>query len=108
MLYFDHYQEIIARMNCDIDCTADVLKAIAHPTRLKILCTLNLCELQVQTLVEKTGTTQSNISQHLALLKERKILVTRRDANRIFYRIRDPQLVQLIQLMRDIYCQQAA
>lgn len=95
-------------MNCNIDCTADVLKAIAHPTRLKILCTLNLQELQVQTLVEKTGTTQSNISQHLALLKERKILVTRRDANRIFYRIRDPQLVELIMLMRDIYCHKAA
>ena len=95
-------------MNCNIDCTAEVLKAIAHPTRLKILCTLNLSELQVQTLVEKTGTTQSNISQHLALMKECKILVTRRDANRIFYRIRDPQLVQLIQLMRDIYCPEAA
>ena len=94
-------------MNCDIECTADVLKAIAHPTRLKILCTLNLTELQVQTLVEKTGTTQSNISQHLALMKERKILTTRRDANRIFYRIRDPQLVELIMLMREIYCQQA-
>ena len=95
-------------MNCNIDCTADVLKAIAHPTRLKILCTLNLQELQVQTLVEKTGTTQSNISQHLALLKERKVLVTRREANRIYYRIRDPQLVELIQLMRDIYCPKAA
>ena len=95
-------------MNCNIDCTADVLKAIAHPTRLRILCTLNLQELQVQTLVEKTGTTQSNISQHLALMKERKILLTRRDANRIFYRIRDPQLIELIQLMRDIYCPRAA
>ena len=92
-------------MNDNVDCTADVLKAIAHPTRLRILCTLNLQELKVQTLMEKTGTTQSNISQHLALLKERHILVTRRDANRIFYRIRDPQLVQLIQLMRDIYCE---
>ena len=61
----------------------------------------------MQTLVEKTGTTQSNISQHLALMKERKILTTRRDANRIFYRIRDPQLVELIMLMREIYCQQA-
>jgi DNA-binding transcriptional ArsR family regulator len=101
-------QEVCDVMNCNIDCTAEVLKAIAHPTRLKILCTLNLQELQVQTLVEKTGTTQSNISQHLALLKECKILVTRRDANRIFYRIRDPQLVELIRLMRDIYCPEAA
>lgn len=95
-------------MNCNIDCTADVLKAIAHPTRLRILCTLNLQELQVQTLVEKTGTSQSNISQHLALLKDRHVLVTRRAANRIFYRIRDPQLVELIQLMQDIYCRKAA
>lgn len=91
-------------MKCDIDCTAEVLKAIAHPTRLRILCTLNTQELQVQTLVEKTGTTQSNISQHLALMKECRILTTRREANRIFYRIRDQKLLELIMLMRDIYC----
>lgn len=104
MRRFAHARKVHDPMNCNIDCTAEILKAIAHPTRLRILCTLNLQELQVQTLVEKTGTTQSNISQHLALMKECKILVTRRDANRIFYRIRDPQLVELIQLMRDIYC----
>ncbi|MEJ2360727.1 MAG: metalloregulator ArsR/SmtB family transcription factor [Gammaproteobacteria bacterium] len=95
-------------MNDEIDCTAEVLKAIAHPTRLKILCTLNLQELQVGTLVDKTGTTQSNISQHLSLMKECKILITRREANRIYYRIRDPKLVELILLMREIYCKKAA
>lgn len=95
-------------MNCDIECTAEVLKAMAHPTRLRILCTLNLQELQVQALVDKTGTTQSNISQHLALMKECRILLTRREANRIFYRIRDPKLVELIMLMREIYCNKVA
>lgn len=95
-------------MNCDIDCTAEVLKAIAHPVRLKLLCALNTQELPVQALVEKTGTTQSNISQHLGMLKERGILSSRRDMNRIFYRIRDTQLLQLITLLRDIYCQKAA
>jgi len=95
-------------MNCQIECTADVLKAIAHPTRLKILCTLNLQEMQVQSLVEEAGTSQSNISQHLALMKDCKILITRRVANRIYYRIRDPRLLELILLMRDIYCQQTA
>jgi DNA-binding transcriptional ArsR family regulator len=100
--------EMLVPMNCNVDCTADVLKAIAHPTRLRILCTLNLQEMPVQTLVEKTGATQSNLSQHLSLLKDRKILVTRRDANRIFYRIRNTQLLELIQLMRDIYCREAA
>lgn len=95
-------------MNDEIECTAEILKAIAHPTRLRILCTLNLQELQVGTLVDKTGTTQSNISQHLALMKECRILITRREANRIYYRIRDPKLVELIMLMREIYCNQAA
>ena len=95
-------------MNCDIDCTAEILKAIAHPTRLKILCALNTRELCVQVLVAETGTTQSNISQHLALLKERGILAARRDANRIYYRVRDAQLLQLISMMRDIYCHKAA
>jgi len=95
-------------MNCHIECTAEVLKAIAHPTRLKILCTLNLQEMQVQSLVEEAGTSQSNISQHLALMKDCKILLTRRVANRIYYRVRDPRLIELILLMRDIYCRQTA
>jgi len=95
-------------MNCDIDCTAEVLKAIAHPVRLKLLCALNSQELPVQTIVEKTGTSQSNISQHLSLLKERGILSSRRDVNRVFYRIRDTQLLQLITLLKNIYCNKAA
>jgi DNA-binding transcriptional ArsR family regulator len=95
-------------MECNIDCTADVLKAIAHPTRLKLLCALNSRELSVQTLVEETGTTQSNISQHLSVLKERGIVTSRRDTTRIYYRIRDKELLQLITLMRDIYCHKAA
>ena len=95
-------------MKCDIDCTAEVLKAIAHPVRLRLLCALNTQELPVQSLVEKTGTTQSNISQHLSVLKERGIVTSRRDMNRIYYRIRDEQLLQLITLMRDLYCNKAA
>lgn len=95
-------------MNCDVDCTAEILKAIAHPTRLKILCILNSRELSVQVLVAETGTTQSNISQHLGVLKGRGILAARRDANRIYYRVRDAQLLQLISVMRDIYCIKAA
>lgn len=95
-------------MECNIDCTADVLKAIAHPTRLKLLCALNSRELSVQTLVEETGTTQSNISQHLSVLKERGIVTSRRDTTRVYYRIRDKELLQLITLMRDIYCNKAA
>ncbi|KPK39583.1 MAG: ArsR family transcriptional regulator [Gammaproteobacteria bacterium SG8_47] len=95
-------------MQCDVNCTAKVLKAIAHPLRLKLLCRLRDQELTVQELVSQSGASQSNVSQHLALLRHKGIVSTRRDASRIYYRIGDPKLLALIMMMQDIYCQKAA
>jgi len=72
--------------------------------RWKILCTLGEKELSVGEIVAKTGTSQSNISQHLEQLRNKNILVARKDANRIFYRIRNPQLLTLIGTMRKVLC----
>jgi len=47
------------------------MRAIAHPLRLKILCVLGEHELSVQDIVEAVGTSQSNVSQHLAILREK-------------------------------------
>ena len=91
-------------MNCNVACTANKLKVIAHPMRLKILCHLSTQELTVQEIVVKAGSTQSNISQHLGQMRKKGILLSRRDANRVFYRIADPQLIGIIEQMRDIYC----
>lgn len=84
--------------------TANALKAMAHPLRWKILCTLGDTELSVGEIVEKTGTSQSNISQHLEQLRNKNILVSRKEANRIFYRIRNNQLLDLIGTMRTVLC----
>lgn len=84
--------------------TANALKAMAHPLRWKILCSLGVQELSVGEIVARTGTTQSNISQHLEQLRNKNIVVSRKDANRIFYRIRNPQLLELIGIMRDVLC----
>jgi DNA-binding transcriptional ArsR family regulator len=84
--------------------TANALKAMAHPLRWKILCSLGDRELSVGEIVERTGTSQSNISQHLEQLRNKNIVVARKDANRIFYRIRNPQLLELIGIMRDVLC----
>ena len=67
------------------------IKAIAHPLRLKILCLLGDNEINVQDIVKDIGTTQSNISQHLAILRDKGVLATRKDANRVYYRIGDPR-----------------
>jgi ArsR family transcriptional regulator len=88
----------------DIDRASRSLKAMSHPLRLKILCTLGGEEVSVQDIVEQVGTSQSNISQHLAILRDKGILTSRKDANRVFYRVSDSRTLQLIGMMRQVFC----
>jgi ArsR family transcriptional regulator len=87
-----------------IDTEARAMKAIAHPLRLKILCVLGEGEVCVQDIVDVVGTSQSNISQHLAILRDKGVLQTRKDANRVYYRVGDQRTLQLIVLMREVFC----
>lgn len=88
----------------DIDRASRSLKAMSHPLRLKILCTLGDQEVSVQDIVEQVGTSQSNISQHLAILRDKGILTSRKDANRVFYRVSDNRTLRLIGMMREVFC----
>lgn len=88
----------------DIERAAKAIKAIAHPLRLKVLCLLGDKELSVQDIVECCGTSQSNISQHLAILRDKGVLSTRKEANFVFYRIHDPRTLKLVELMREVFC----
>jgi len=91
----------------DIERAAFALKAMSHPLRLKILCAVGEQELAVQDIVDCVGTTQSNVSQHLAKLRDKDILDSRRDANRIFYRVKDERTLRLVEMMRDVFCSNA-
>lgn len=89
----------------DIFNASHALKAMAHPLRLKILCILGgVGEVSVQEIVEQVGTSQSNISQHLSILREKGILASRKDANKVFYRVADPKILQLVGAMRTAFC----
>ena len=88
----------------DIERASRALKAMSHPLRLKILCTLGDREVSVQDIVETVGTSQSNISQHLAILRDKGILASRKDANRVYYRVGDSRTLRLICMMRDVFC----
>ncbi|MDZ4201688.1 MAG: metalloregulator ArsR/SmtB family transcription factor [Gallionella sp.] len=88
----------------DIQQAAEAMKAIAHPLRLKILCVLGDQEVSVQDIVDQVGTSQSNISQHLAILREKNVLATRKDANRVYYRISDLRTLKLVGMMREVFC----
>jgi DNA-binding transcriptional ArsR family regulator len=87
-----------------IEQASRAMKAMSHPLRLKILCVLGDQEVSVQDIVNNVGTSQSNISQHLAILRDKGVLRTRKDANRVYYRVGDPRTLKLISMMRDVFC----
>jgi len=88
----------------DIERASRSLKAMSHPLRLKILCTLGENEVSVHDIVNQVGSSQSNISQHLAILRDKGILDARKEANRVFYRVADSRTLQLIGMMRQVFC----
>jgi len=100
----DMTSDLLITREEDINRASRSLKAMSHPLRLKILCTLGDTEVSVQDIVEHVGTSQSNISQHLAILRDKGILTSRKDANRVYYRVGDPRTLRLISMMREVFC----
>ena len=88
----------------DVETASRSLKAMSHPLRLMILCKLGEDEFSVQDIVDNVGTSQSNISQHLAILRDKGILSARKDANKVFYKVSDFKTLKLIDMMREVFC----
>tara|TARA_X000001036_G_scaffold396330_1_gene397838 strand:- start:290 stop:631 length:342 start_codon:yes stop_codon:yes gene_type:complete len=88
----------------DVETASRSLKAMSHPLRLMILCKLGEGEFSVQDIVDNVGTSQSNISQHLAILRDKGILSARKDANKVFYKVTDFKTLKLIDMMREVFC----
>jgi ArsR family transcriptional regulator len=87
-----------------LDRAARCLKVLAHPIRLMIIHLLGAGELSVQELEKAVGISQSSVSQHLGLLRDKEILESRRVAQQVFYRLRDPRLLQLTEITRELFC----
>ncbi len=88
----------------NIEQAAVAMQAMSHPMRIKILCLLSSGELIVQEIVDAVGTTQSNISQHLGILKACGIINSRRDGTKMYYAIGDARILKMITLTREIFC----
>jgi DNA-binding transcriptional ArsR family regulator len=82
---------------------ADIFQALAHPTRIAILEYLGDGELSAGALIEKLAMEQANVSQHLAVLRSKQLVVNRKVGNQVFYSVRDPILIQVLQLMRTYF-----
>jgi ArsR family transcriptional regulator len=80
------------------------MQAMSHPLRIKVLCLLSSGEISVQEIVEAVGTTQGNVSQHLAILKASGMVASRSEGKKMLYRIEDPRIIKLISLTREMFC----
>lgn len=85
---------------------ADFFQALAHPTRIAILDLLREGEFTVNEFVERLELEQANLSQHLAVLRSRQIVVTRKAGNQVVYSVRDPLLWKMLDLMRRYFQKQ--
>ena len=81
-----------------------VLSSLGHPTRLLIVCLLLERERFVNELLDEIGSTKGNISQHLRVLENQGHVISRKDANRVYYRISDPKLTKLLKTLQTLYC----
>jgi len=81
---------------------AAVLKALAHPIRLAIVQFLSSDERCVCDIVAHVGTSQSNVSKHLAVMKQAGILADRKEGLSVYYRLNMPCTLNFFQCVRDI------
>lgn len=87
---------------------AQVCKAIADPKRLLIINELRDRELSVGDLCEALDLTQSNASQHLAVLRDRRVVTTRRSGTSVFYRLNGTKVLQAVDLLRQFLAEEVA
>ena len=88
------------------DLQAEISKTIAHPLRIAILHILKDGEKTVNELVDIIGASQSNISQHLALMRQRQIVKTRKSGSSVYYRVANPKISQACNTMREVLMEQ--
>lgn len=85
---------------------AEIFQALSHPTRIAIIDLLRKGELPVSDFAEQLELEQANLSQHLAVLRARQIVVPRKAGNQVFYTVRDPLIWKMFDLMRRYFQKQ--
>ncbi len=110
MLEYSNTQEVtMPKSNFDMtiyELQAEISKTLAHPIRLAILHTLKDGERTVNDLTETLGASQSNISQHLALLRKAQIVQTRKAGATVYYRLSSPKISQACNMVREVLLEQ--
>ena len=85
---------------------ANMCKVFSNPTRLAILNTLREEEISVSALAERLNVSIGNLSQHLNMMKQRRVLASRKDGNNVYYRLANPKMLKAFDLIRKILFEQ--
>ncbi len=85
---------------------AEMCQVFSHPKRLEAINVLREGEMTVTELSQKLGLTVGNLSQHLSMMKDRHILLSRKEGNQVYYRIANPKLLQCFDMMREMLFEQ--
>lgn len=96
------------RMAEHADEAARLLRSLANPHRLMILCLLCAGELSVGALNDSLPLSQSALSQHLAVLRDEGLVATRRQGQTIYYSLPAGPALQILQVLHSVYCQNGA
>jgi DNA-binding transcriptional ArsR family regulator len=94
----------VARLRGSAVRVTDLLKAMANPARLMILCQLAEGEKSVGEMESVVGLSQSGLSQHLAVLRRKRIVATRREAQSIFYSLASKEVEEIMASLYRIFC----
>jgi len=81
---------------------AEMCKVFSNSTRLEILNLLRGKELSVTGLIAKTKLSQANISQHLAIMKNKGIVESRRKGKNIYYQLTNPKIIKAFDIIREV------
>jgi DNA-binding transcriptional ArsR family regulator len=81
---------------------ASICHTLSNPKRLEIIDKLRASELSVTALAEALEISQANLSQHLAIMRQKGIVTTRRDGLNVFYKLSNPKIVKACDLMRQV------
>ena len=85
---------------------ADVCKVFSNAKRLEIINMLNDREMSAGELLEKTGLSKANLSQHMTVLKSKGVINTRKEGINIYYCITNPKIIQVCTLMKEVLLEQ--
>jgi DNA-binding transcriptional ArsR family regulator len=85
---------------------ADLCKIFSNAKRLEIIDSLKNKEMSASELIAQIGLSKANLSQHMAVLKLKGVILTRREGVNIYYRIANPKVLQACQLIREVLFEQ--